>query len=83
MPETDMTKEGGDSGTISWRLFNEMYENQYDFFRKLRFCINAGKTNNAEAQALEMIEDLIGRKEAELEKIRQDGLREWSAAPGR
>ena len=78
-----MAEKGSDSGAISWWLFNDLYENQSDLLRKLRFFIKAGKMNNTEALALDMIEDYIGSREAELEKIRQEGLREWNGGAQR
>ena len=72
-----MLEKAGDPAVISWKLFNDLYENQYDLFRKLRFIIKAGKVNNSEAMALEMIEDYLQSKEGELKNLRQAGMEEW------
>ena len=72
-----MPENTGDPAVISWKLFNDLYENQYDLFRKLRFIIRAGKVVNSESIALEMIEDYLQRKEGELKNLRQAGLEEW------
>lgn len=70
------------AGSVSWKLFNELYENQYDLFRKLRFFIQAGKSGRNEKLALDMVEDFLARKEGELERLRQSGLEEWAASGG-
>jgi len=72
-----MLEKAEDIAVISWKLFNDLYENQYDLFRKLRFIIRAGKLGNNESIALEMIEDYLQRKEVELKNLRQAGLEEW------
>jgi ADP-ribosylglycohydrolase len=54
-----------------------MYENQYDLFRKLKFIVKAGKVNDNESMALEMIDDYLKRKEVDLKDLRQAGLEEW------
>ncbi len=72
-----MYEKTDDTGVVSWELFNALYENQYDVFRKLRFIVKAGKVNNNESMALEMIDDYLKRKEVELKEIRQAGLEEW------
>jgi hypothetical protein len=73
-----MLEKADDTAVIIWTLFNDLYENQYDFFRKLRFIIRAGKVNNTESMALEMIEDYLQRKEGELKNLREAGLEEWT-----
>ena len=72
-----MPENTGDPAVISWKLFNDLYENQYDLFRKLKFIIRAGKVSDSESIALEMIEDYLQRKEMELKNLRQAGLEEW------
>ena len=71
-----MTEKSHKSGMVSWELFNDLYENQYDIFRKLKFFVKAGKAGKNEALALEMIEDLVTRREMDLERIRHNGLQE-------
>ncbi len=72
-----MYENSDDAGVVSWKLFNALYENQYDLFRKFRFILKAAKANNNESIALEMIEDYIKRKEVELKDLRQAGLDDW------
>ena len=72
-----MYEKADDTGVVSWELFNAMYENQYDLFRKLKFIVKATKVNNNESMALEMIDDYLQRKEVDLKQIRQTGLEEW------
>lgn len=74
-----MYEKAHDTGVVSWKLFNALYENQYDLFRKLRFIVKAAKVNNDESTALEMIDDYLKRKEVALEDLRQAGLEEWTA----
>jgi hypothetical protein len=71
-----MREKSYKSGMVSWKVFNDLYENQYDAFRKLKFFVKAGKTGQNETLALEMIEDLLSRRETDLEKIRHNGLEE-------
>jgi hypothetical protein len=77
MPETP---DG--TGSVSWKLFDDLYESQHDLFRKLKFFVKAGRLNNNEAIALESIADMLDRKERELEKLRQSGLEEWHGRTG-
>ncbi len=77
MPETP---DG--TGSVSWKLFNDMYESQHDLFRKLRFFVEAGKLDHNETIALESIAEVLDRKERELEKLRRSGLQEWGGGPG-
>jgi hypothetical protein len=72
-----MSEKADDTGVVSWELFNALYENQYDLFRKLSFIVKAGKVNNNQSIALEMIEDYLKRKEVDLKDLRQAGLEEW------
>jgi hypothetical protein len=72
-----MYDKADDTGVVSWKLFNALYENQYDLFRKLRFIVKAGKLNNNELMALEMIDDYLKRKEVDLKDLREAGLQEW------
>ncbi len=65
---------------VSWKVFNDLYENQYDAFRKIRFFVKAGKTGKNELLALDMIEDLLFRREEELERIRRDAMQERTGA---
>ncbi len=75
-----MTNKGHESGMVSWKVFNDLYENQYDAFRKIRFFVKAGKTGKNELLALDMIEDLLFRREEELERIRRDAMQERTGA---
>lgn len=72
-----MYEQADDTGVVSWELFNALYENQYDLLRKLKFIVKAGKANNNESMALEMIEDYLKRKEVDLKDLRQAGLEDW------
>ena len=70
-------------GVVSWEVFNDLYENQYDLIRKIRFFVQAGQVGQNESLALEMMGDLLADKQDELEKLRQQGLAERaSLAPG-
>lgn len=71
-----MTKKSHESGMVSWKVFNDLYENQFDAFRKLKFFVKAGKTGKNASLALEMIEEFLENREADLEQIRRDGLDE-------
>ncbi len=75
-----MTNRGHESGMVSWKVFNDLYENQFDAFRKIRFFVKAGKTGKNEPLALDMIEDLLFTREEELERIRCDALQERTGA---
>ncbi len=72
-----MDEKADNTGVVSWKLFNALYENQYDLFRKLKFIVEAGKLNNNHSMALEMIDDCLKRKEVDLKDLRQAGLEEW------
>ena len=63
-------------GVVSWEVFNDLYENQYDLIRKIRFFVQAGQVEQNESLALEMVEDLLVNKQDELDKLRQKGLAE-------
>ncbi|MDR3569533.1 MAG: hypothetical protein P4L43_16030 [Syntrophobacteraceae bacterium] len=74
-----------DIGAVSWELFNELYESQYDLLRKLKFITRAAKMNGGESIALELIEGYLKDKERELGVLRDASLEEWSGretAPG-
>jgi hypothetical protein len=73
-----MNEKADNTGVVSWKLFNALYENQYDLFRKLRFIVKAAKVNSDESMALEIIDDFLKRKEVDLEELRQAGLEEWT-----
>ncbi len=72
-----MDEKAHDTGVVSWKLFNALYESQYDLFRKLKFIVQAGKLKNNQSMALEMIDDYLNRKEVDLKDLRQAGLEEW------
>ena len=72
-----MDEKAHDTGVVSWKLFNALYESQYDLFRKLKFIVQAGKLKNNQSTALEMIDDYLKRKEVDLKDLRQAGLEEW------
>lgn len=63
-------------GVVSWEVFNDLYENQYDLIRKIRFFVQAGKVDQNESLALQMVGDLLAQKQDELEKVRRKGLAE-------
>jgi hypothetical protein len=67
-------------GVVSWEVFNDLYENQYDLIRKLRFFVQAGQAQQNEGLALEMVGDLLADKQDELEKLRQKGLAERASS---
>ncbi|MDA8307400.1 MAG: hypothetical protein M0Z81_11290 [Deltaproteobacteria bacterium] len=73
-----MSNKAGDVGTVSWKLFNDLYESQYDLLRKLKFITKAGKLNGAETIALELIDGYLGQKENQLKELRQAALDEWT-----
>ncbi len=68
-------------GVVSWEVFNDLYENQYDLIRKIRFFVRAGQGGQNESLALEMVGDLLADKEDELEKLRQKALAERASSP--
>jgi hypothetical protein len=67
------------SGLVSWEIFNDLYESQYDLIRKIRFLLQAGQMEQMEGIALEMMADLLADKQNELDKVRQKGLAERSS----
>lgn len=71
-----MEKKSSQLGVVSWEVFNDLYESQYDLIRKIRFFVQAGKADKNETLALEMVGELLDRKQDELEKARQKGLAE-------
>lgn len=73
-----MPNKAGDVGEVSWRLFNDLYESQYDLLRKLEFITKAGKLNGCESIALELIDGYLKQKESELKALRQAALAEWT-----
>ena len=73
-----MSNKAGDVGSVSWELFNELYESQYDLLRKLQFITKAGKLNGGEAIALEMIEGYLEQKKSELKELRKAAMDEWT-----
>ena len=75
-----MADNADGTGTVSWEVFNDLYENQHDLLRKLRFFIKAGRSDKDESLALNIMEDFLSGKEQELEILRQRGLEEWKAA---
>ncbi len=74
-----MPNKAADVGEVSWRLFNDLYESQYDLLRKLEFITKAGKLNGGESIALELIDGYLKQKESELKELRQAALAEWTA----
>jgi hypothetical protein len=77
-----MSEKTFDYGVVSWQMFDALFEQQYDFCRKLRFFIKGGRANKEEAMALDVIEDLLNRKEQELEELREKGLADRDNAGG-
>jgi hypothetical protein len=75
-----MSNEAAGTGIVSWEVFNDLYESQYDLLRKLRFFIKAGRSDRNEKLALDLIDDFLAGKEDELEALRQRGLEEWKVA---
>lgn len=73
-----MPNKAGDVGEVSWSLFNDLYESQYDLLRKLKFITKAGKMNGGESIALELIDGYLSQKEIELKELRQAALAEWT-----
>lgn len=77
-----MSNKAADVGTVSWELFNELYESQYDLLRKLEFIIRAGKLNGGETIAIELIDGYLKRKEIELKELREAAMAEWTGRQG-
>ena len=73
-----MSNKAGDVGAVSWELFNELYESQYDLLRKLKFITKAAKMNGGEAIALELIDGYLQKKDSELKDLRASAMREWT-----
>lgn len=73
-----MSTKTGEVGAVSWELFNDLYESHYDLLRKLKFISKAGKLNEAEPIALELIDGYLERKEIELKELRQSAMDEWT-----
>ncbi len=71
------------SGLVSWEVFNDLYENQYDLIRKIRFLVQAGQMEQMEGLALEMMGDLLADQLDALDKVRQKGLAERSSLNAR
>lgn len=71
-----------ETGVISWRTFDELFESQYDMYRKVKFLIRAGNALGEEGIALEAIADLVSQKEGELEALRKQALAERDEAGG-
>ena len=44
-----MENESHQSGVVSWEVFDDLYENQYDLIRKIRFFVLAGKVEKNES----------------------------------
>jgi len=71
-----------DTGVVSWRIFDALFEHQYDFCRKLQFFIRAGHATKEESVALELIADLLSEKLKGLLELREDGFGEREKAGG-
>jgi hypothetical protein len=71
-----MEKKLHQLGVVGWEVFNDLYENQYDLIRKIKFLVQAGQVGQNEGLALEMMGELLADKLDELEKLRQKGLAE-------
>jgi hypothetical protein len=71
-----MENKSHQSGLVSWEVFNDLYENQYDLLRKIKFFVLAGHSEKNESLALEMVGELLANKQEELERLRQKGLSE-------
>lgn len=78
-----MTEKKFDTGVVSWRIFDEMFESQLDFIRKLRFLVRAGMVEN-DGTVLEIIADLVKLNESSIRELREQGLdeRERAGGPG-
>jgi len=68
------------SGSVSWEVFNDLYETYYDLMRKIRFFVEAGRAANNESLAMEMLGELIAGKQGEIEKVRRRGIAERDSA---
>jgi len=75
-----MSKKISETGVVSWTTFDTLYEKQVDFFRKVRFTIQAVYGRRESALALEIISDLLNNNEAELKDVRATGLAEREEA---
>jgi len=78
-----MTEKKFDTGVVSWRSFDEMYESRQDFIRKLRFLVRAGMVDS-DGAVLEIIADLVKLEEASIRELREQALeeREHAGGPG-
>ncbi len=43
-----MGNKSHQSGLVSWEVFNDLYENQYDLLRKIKFFVLAGHSEKNE-----------------------------------
>ncbi len=69
-------------GVVSWEVFADLYENQYDLIRKIRFFLRAGQGEQNESLALEMLGDLLADTQKGLEELRLRGLAERASLAG-
>lgn len=76
-----MTEKKFDTGVVSWQIFDEMFESQLDFIRKLRFLVRAGMVEN-DGVVLEIMADLLKMKESAVRQLREQGLVQREAAGG-
>ncbi len=76
-----MTEKKFDTGVVSWEIFDEMFEVQLDFIRKLRFLVRAGMVEK-DGVVLEIITDLLKMKETAVRQLRGQGLEEREVAGG-
>jgi hypothetical protein len=46
-------------GVVSWEVFNDLYENQYDLIRKIRFFVQAGQAEQNESLAERVLQCIM------------------------
>lgn len=76
-----MTEKKFETGVVSWKVFEEMFESQLDLIRKLRFLYRAGVVDH-DGLVLEIIADLLKMKESAVRELREQALDEREAAGG-
>lgn len=66
-----MSEKAGDVEEVSGKLFNDLYESQYELLRRLKFIAKAGRLKGGESTALELIDDYLRQKESALQGYRK------------
>lgn len=71
-----MPENSFESTFVTLRTFKSLYDQYYDFCRKLRFFIKGAFTIQEESLALEIISELLDQKEKDLEMLRAQAFDE-------